>query len=107
MRMAFGEQLPDDGRRMKVWWDEVTGEDESDRRVRGEVYASLLTGLDDPAVDPLLPELMAGPQESQEAVQKTVLIDAMIRSARTQQIGQPCSWPWSCWAMAARQVLIR
>ncbi len=88
MRMAFGEQLPDDGERMKVWWEQIAADTENDPRARGEVYAALLTGLDDAAVDPLLPELLSGPQESREAVQKTVLIDAMIRSARTQQIGQ-------------------
>lgn len=88
MRMAFGDQLPDDGERMKVWWEQIAADTESNPRARGEIYASLLTGLDDAAVDPLLPELLIGPQESQEAVQKTVLIDAMIRSARTQQIGQ-------------------
>ena len=90
MRMAFGEQLPDDGERMKVWWDQIAtdGDVDGNQRMRGEVYASLLTGLDDAAVDPLLPELMVGAQESREAVQKTVLIDAMIRSASTQQIGQ-------------------
>ena len=88
MRMAFGEQLPDDGERMKVWWEQIAADPESDPRARGEIYASLLTGLDDEAVDPLLPELLVGPQESREAVQKTVLIDAMIRSASTQQIGQ-------------------
>ncbi|MEM7121096.1 MAG: hypothetical protein AAF563_07470 [Pseudomonadota bacterium] len=88
MRMAFGEQLPDDGERMKVWWEQIAADTESDPRARGEIYASLLTGLDDEAVDPLLPELLLGPQESREAVQKTVLIDAMIRSASTQQVGQ-------------------
>lgn len=88
MRMAFGEQLPDDGERMKVWWQQIAADTENDPWVRGAIYASLLTGLDDAAVDPLLPELLVGPKESWEAVQKTVLIDAMIRSARTQQIGQ-------------------
>jgi hypothetical protein len=88
MRLAFGEQIPDDGGRMESWWDQFDPEEESERRARGAVYAALMTGLGDAAVDPLLPYLVIGPQQTGEDVPPSVLIDAMVRSADAGRIGQ-------------------
>ena len=88
MRMAFGEQMADDGSRMEAWWDQFGPDEEAERRARGTVYAALMTGLSDEAVDPLLSHLVIGPQLLSEDVPQSVLIDAMLRSAAEQRVGQ-------------------
>jgi hypothetical protein len=88
MRLAFGEQIDDGGGGMEAWWNQFDPEEENERRARGAVYAALMTGLGDDAVDPLLPFLVIGPQQTSENMPKSVLIDAMTRSADAGRIGQ-------------------
>jgi hypothetical protein len=47
-----------------------------------------MTGLNDAAVDPLLPYLVVGPQLVGDGVPPSVLIDAMLRAADEEKIGQ-------------------
>ena len=88
MRLAFGEQIVDDGSRMEVWWNQFDPEQESERRAQGAVYAALMTGLSDAAVDPLLAHLVVGPQQPVDAAPQSVLVDTMLRSAAEQRVGQ-------------------
>jgi hypothetical protein len=88
MRLAFGDQIADNGRQMEVWWNGFDPDQESERRARGAVYAALMTGLNDAAVDPLLPYLVVGPQLVGDGVPPSVLIDAMLRAADEEKIGQ-------------------
>jgi len=88
MRLAFGDQMADDGRRMELWWDQFDPEQESERRALGAVYAALMTGLSDAAVDPLLGHLVVGPVEPVDNAPQSVLVDTMLRSAAEQRLGQ-------------------
>ena len=88
MRLAFGDQIVDGGNRMESWWNLFGPEEESERRARGAVFAALMTGLGDDAIDPLLPYLVIGPQQLGDGVPQSVLLDAMLRSADENRVGQ-------------------
>jgi hypothetical protein len=60
-RLAFGEQLPDDGTRMRSWWD-ASARIAPDRVARqAEIYLALLAALDDRAAQSLMVEALATP----------------------------------------------
>lgn len=60
-RLAFGEQLPDDGTRMRSWWD-ASARLAPDRVARqAEIYIALLAALDDRAAQSLMVEALTTP----------------------------------------------
>lgn len=70
-RLAFGEQLPDDGTRMRSWWD-ASARIAPDRVARqAEIYLALLAALDDRAAQALMVEALATPPVLDAADEET------------------------------------
>ncbi|MBT7613779.1 MAG: hypothetical protein HN577_11270, partial [Rhodospirillaceae bacterium] len=74
-RIAFGEQLPDDGTRMRQWWD-ASARLAPERVVgQAEMYVALLAAFDDRSAENLIVETLATPPAI-ETPDATVISDA-------------------------------
>ena len=92
LRLAFGEQLPDDGERMTAWWHRADAAEPGRLELATTLLASF-AALDDGAGDMLLPELLAhevrgggGPAET--GPRDVVGLLALHRAARGGRLGE-------------------
>jgi len=90
-RLAFGEQLPDDGVRMRTWWD-TAARMAPDRAPRqAELYLALMAALDDRAAETLVVEALATPPLSataEGARSQGGLIVALKAAGRDGRLGE-------------------
>ncbi|MBN34957.1 MAG: hypothetical protein CMM46_09310 [Rhodospirillaceae bacterium] len=90
-RLAFGEQLPDEGGSMRAWWDASARMAPDRVAAQGELYLALMAALNDRAAEPLMAEVLATPPQAEasgEALRNGGLLVALNPASREGRLGE-------------------
>ncbi len=87
-RLAFGEQLPDDGTNMRRWWDASARLAPDRVAYQAEIYLSLLAALNDRAGNSLVVEAIASPPPQAAGNRDSSLLGVLLAFDRAVEEGR-------------------